>query len=45
MNFVPVYQPGRLILRALGELDVDPLHQIMNLLEVMRYFPNPEPPS
>lgn len=45
MNFVPVYQTGRLVLRALEENDVDPLHQIMNLPEVMRYFPNPELPS
>ena len=45
MNFVPVYQTGRLILRGLGERDVVPLHQIMNFPEVMRYFPNPDPPS
>lgn len=45
MCVVPIVQTSRLILRPLKELDVDPLHQIMNLPEVMRFFPNPTLPS
>lgn len=45
MNDVPVYQTGRLILRSLREHDVDALHRIMYLPEVMRYFPIPTLPS
>jgi ribosomal-protein-alanine N-acetyltransferase len=45
MTVVPIHHTNRLILRPLKEYDVDPLHQMMGLPEVMRYFPNPALPS
>ena len=42
---IPTITTARLILRPFTEEDVDPLHQMLQEEGVLRYFPNPEPPS
>jgi C_GCAxxG_C_C family probable redox protein len=42
---VPTLTTARMILRAFTAQDVDPLHQILGGKDVLRYFPNPKPPS
>jgi ribosomal-protein-alanine N-acetyltransferase len=36
---------SRLVLRPLAEEDVDPLHRILGDRDVLRYFPNTNPPA
>lgn len=40
----PTITTARLILRPFVEADAGPLHRILNGKEVLRYFPNPDPP-
>jgi RimJ/RimL family protein N-acetyltransferase len=42
---VPSIETARLLLRPFTEEDVDPLYHILGQGDVLRYFPNPEPPS
>jgi RimJ/RimL family protein N-acetyltransferase len=42
---IPTLTTPRLILRPFTEQDVDPLHRMLLEEGVLRYFPNPEPPS
>ena len=42
---IPTLTTSRLILRAFTKEDVDPLHHILGEKEILRYFPNPSPPS
>ncbi len=42
---VPTITTARLILRPFVEADAGPLHRILNEGDVLRYFPNPDPPS
>lgn len=42
---IPTITTSRLILRAFTEEDIDPLHNILGEEDVLRYFPNPNPPS
>ncbi len=42
---IPTITTSRLILRAFTKEDVDPLHHILGEKEILRYFPNPSPPS
>jgi len=42
---IPEIKTSRLILRPFKKEDVDPLHQILQEEDILRYFPNPSPPS
>ena len=42
---IPVITTERLVLRALADSDAGALHRIMGGRDVLRYFPNPDPPS
>jgi len=42
---IPTLATARLLLRAFTEQDADPLHRILNERDILRYFPNPAPPS
>ena len=42
---IPTLTTLRLTLRPFTEADIDPLHRLLNGGDVLRYFPNPEPPS
>jgi RimJ/RimL family protein N-acetyltransferase len=42
---IPTITTSRLVLRPFSEIDIEPLHQIMNEADIMRYFPNPNPPD
>jgi RimJ/RimL family protein N-acetyltransferase len=42
---IPTITTARLILRAFTEDDAEPLHHILDEADVLRYFPNPNPPS
>jgi RimJ/RimL family protein N-acetyltransferase len=42
---IPTITTSRLILRAFTKEDVEPLHRILGEEDVLRYFPNPNPPS
>jgi ribosomal-protein-alanine N-acetyltransferase len=42
---IPVVTTERLVLRALEDTDAEALHRIMGETDVLRYFPNPAPPS
>jgi ribosomal-protein-alanine N-acetyltransferase len=42
---IPTITTTRLILRAFTEEDAEPLHHILGEAGVLRYFPNPNPPS
>jgi len=42
---IPTITTSRLILRAFTEEDVDPFHHILGDRDVLRYFPNTNPPS
>jgi hypothetical protein len=42
---VPTITTERLTLRGFQESDAGPLHRLMDDDEVMRYFPNPNPPT
>jgi len=42
---IPTITTPRLILRAFFEEDVDPFHHILGERDVLRYFPNTNPPS
>jgi ribosomal-protein-alanine N-acetyltransferase len=42
---IPTQRTAHLILRPFDLDDVDRLHHVMNDREVMRYFPNPDPPA
>jgi len=42
---IPTITTARLILRPFTIEDVDPLHHILGEEDVLRYFPNPNPPS
>lgn len=42
---IPTITTARLILRAFTEEDVDPLHHILHEKDLLRYFPNPNPPA
>lgn len=41
---IPTITTSRLILRAFTEADVQSLHRILGERDVLRYFPNPDPP-
>ena len=41
---VPTVTTARLILRPFVEADAGPLHRILNETDILRYFPNPDPP-
>jgi RimJ/RimL family protein N-acetyltransferase len=42
---IPTITTSRLILRALAEEDIGPLHCILGDRDVLRYFPNTNPPT
>ena len=42
---IPIITTTRLILRAFAEEDAEPLCHILGEAGVLRYFPNPNPPS
>jgi len=42
---IPTIATSRLILRPFTEEDVDPLHRILSARDILRYFPNPNPPT
>lgn len=42
---IPTITTSRLILRAFTEEDIEPLHHILGDRDVLRYFPNTNPPS
>jgi len=42
---IPIITTARLILRPFTEEDAEPLHHILGEAGVLRYFPNPNPPS
>jgi ribosomal-protein-alanine N-acetyltransferase len=42
---IPTRTTAHLSLRAFTEDDLDPLFQVMSDREVLRYFPNPDPPA
>jgi len=42
---IPEIKTPRLILRPFKKEDVDPLRQILQEEDILRYFPNPSPPS
>jgi ribosomal-protein-alanine N-acetyltransferase len=42
---IPTIKTLRLVLRPFTMKDVDPLHQILQEKDILRYFPNPDPPS
>jgi ribosomal-protein-alanine N-acetyltransferase len=42
---IPTITTARLVLRPLTEEDVDPLHRILGDGDVLRYFPNTNPPA
>lgn len=42
---IPTVRTSRLVLRPFTEQDVDPLYEIMRGEDVLRYFPNPNPPE
>jgi RimJ/RimL family protein N-acetyltransferase len=42
---IPIVTTDRLILRAFTDEDVAPLHALLSTGDVMRYFPNTNPPS
>lgn len=42
---IPTVKTERLVLRPFSEGDADPLHQILGVKDVLRYFPSPNPPS
>jgi ribosomal-protein-alanine N-acetyltransferase len=42
---IPTITTSRLILRPFAEADVIAMHDILSGTDVLRYFPNPEPPS
>jgi ribosomal-protein-alanine N-acetyltransferase len=42
---IPTIQTERLALRPLCQDDVDPLHAILSVEGMLRYFPNTEPPE
>jgi len=42
---IPTIITPRLALRPFSEKDVEPLLHIMNEADIMRYFPNPDPPA
>jgi RimJ/RimL family protein N-acetyltransferase len=41
---IPTITTSRLVLRAFTGSDVTPLHRILSEPDVLRYFPNPDPP-
>ena len=41
---IPTLTTARLVLRGFTEDDVDPLHRILSDADVLRYFPDPNPP-
>ena len=42
---IPTIKTSRLVLRPFTMKDVDPLYQILQEKDILRYFPNPNPPS
>jgi ribosomal-protein-alanine N-acetyltransferase len=42
---IPTITTYRLVLRPLAEEDVDPLHRILRDGDILRYFPNTDPPA
>lgn len=42
---IPTITTPRLTLRPFTEADIGPLHQILVEPDVLRYFPNPDPPA
>lgn len=42
---IPTLTTSRLILRPFAEEDIDPLHRILGDRDVLRYFPNTDPPT
>jgi ribosomal-protein-alanine N-acetyltransferase len=42
---IPTLTTARLILRGFTDDDVDPLYRILSDADVLRYFPDPRPPS
>ena len=42
---IPAIKTTRLVLRPFTKKDVDPLYQILQEKDILRYFPNPNPPS
>ena len=42
---IPTLTTSRLVLRPFTSEDVEPLHTILAQKDVLRYFPNPKPPS
>jgi RimJ/RimL family protein N-acetyltransferase len=42
---IPTLRTARLVLRPFTEEDIEPLHGLLGKGDVMRYFPNPNPPS
>lgn len=42
---IPIRKTAHLVLRPFTEVDLDPLYQVMNDREVLRYFPSSDPPS
>ncbi len=42
---IPTLTTTRLKLRAFTSADIDPFHQIVSDRDVLRYFPNPNPPT
>ena len=42
---IPKVETQRLILRSLGDADIDPLHHVFCGEGVLRYFPRSDPPS
>jgi ribosomal-protein-alanine N-acetyltransferase len=42
---IPTVTTDRLVLRAFTDEDMEPLHALLGVGDVMRYFPNTSPPS
>ena len=42
---IPIRTTAHLVLRAFAPEDVDRLHRVMSGHQVLRYFPNPDPPA
>jgi len=42
---IPTIKTPRLVLRPFSMEDVDPLYQILHEEDILRYFPNPNPPQ
>jgi RimJ/RimL family protein N-acetyltransferase len=42
---IPIIKTSRLVLRPFTDKDVEPLFRILQEHDILRYFPNPNPPS